>query len=109
MDSMWTDERFRRASIVNVILMTFQTLTGYKAVLSFSTSIFAEAYKKTGTGLTPTAGSYLVGVVNLVGAAVGIYVVKSFGRRPIILVGHILMSVLLIGIALATMYEQKQV
>jgi len=75
--------------------------------LSFSTSIFAETYAKTGTGLTPTVGSYLVGVVNLVGAAVGIWVVKSFGRRPIILVGHTIMFIMLLGIAIATMYEQK--
>ena len=41
----------------------------------------------------------------MVGAAVGIYVGKTFGRRSILLLGHMTMCLLLFGTALATMYS----
>lgn len=42
-DSMWRDERYARASIVNVTIMSFHVLTGYAAVMAFSNTIFENA------------------------------------------------------------------
>ena len=53
MDSMWKDERYARASIVNVTIMSFHVLTGYAAVMAFSNTIFANAQSDSGGGLTP--------------------------------------------------------
>lgn len=105
MDSFWRDERYIRASYVNVLLMTFRTLTGYAAVKGFSTSIFKSMQAKDPDGITPRSGAYLVGTVNLVGAAFGMLFVKLWGRRPLILYGQIAMASLLFAIALTTVYS----
>ena len=52
-DSMWVDERYARASIVNVTIMSFHVLTGYAAVMAFSNTIFKNAQSADGSGLTP--------------------------------------------------------
>ena len=105
MNSFWRDERYVRASYVNVVLMTFRTLTGYAAVKGFSTSIFKSMQEKDPNGITPRSGAYLVGTVNLVGAAFGMLFVKLWGRRPLILYGQIAMASLLFAIALTTVYS----
>ena len=43
MDALWKDERYSRASLVNIGIMSFHVLTGYSAVMSFSNSIFKKA------------------------------------------------------------------
>lgn len=42
-NSMWLDERYARASLVNVTIMSFHVLTGYAAVMAFSNTIFKNA------------------------------------------------------------------
>ena len=103
MDAMWRDEHYARASLVNVCVMSFHAMTGYSAVMSFSNTIFANAQKDGGGGLTPRQGTYMVGLCNLLAAMGGIYTVRSFGRRTILLVGHATMTVLHILIASATL------
>ena len=53
MDSMWRDERYNRASLTNVTIMTFHVLTGYAAVMAFSNTIFKNAQNPDGSGITP--------------------------------------------------------
>lgn len=43
LDALWRDERYARATLVNVGVMSFHVLTGYSAVMNFSNSIFANA------------------------------------------------------------------
>lgn len=101
-ETIWTDERYRRASIVNVTIMTFHTLTGYAAVMAFSTSIFETAGGDGGGGLSPRQGTYFVGLCNLVASMAGIYTVRTFGRRQLLLYGHAAIAVLHFMIATAT-------
>ena len=42
MDAMFRDERYIRASWINVIIMILHVFTGYQAVISFSSSIFKK-------------------------------------------------------------------
>ena len=42
----------------------------------------------------------------MIGAAFGIYAVKIFGRRSILLIGHATLCFLLIGIGFATLYNK---
>jgi len=41
-DSLFRDERYIRASWTNIVIMICHVLTGYSAVIAFSTSIFKE-------------------------------------------------------------------
>ena len=102
---MWNDERYARASIVNVSIISFHALTGYSAVMAFSNTIFENAESSGGGGLSPRQGTYFVGLCNLVAAMIGIYTVRSFGRRTLLLYGHITIAILHICIAIATILE----
>jgi hypothetical protein len=104
-DALWRDERYSRASIVNIILMSFHVLTGYSAVKGFSNSILTETYEAAGeTGMTPRQGTYLVGAVNLFGAAAGLWICKTFGRRTILLWGHFILFLCQVGCAFSAFY-----
>ena len=108
---MWYDERYSRASQTNVTIMTFHVLTGYAAVMAFSNTIFANAQESSGGGITPRTGTYLIGVCNLLAAMCGIYTVRTFNRRTVLLVGHSTITVLhfLIGIATILDYSTIQI
>ena len=75
---MWYDESYRQASIVSVILMCFRSLSGNSAIKHYSHTIFEIIYDARGqTGINPRQGTYIVGVVQIVVASVGIYVAKT--------------------------------
>ena len=88
--------------------MTFHALTGYAAVMAFSNTIFKDAAEK-GGGMSPRTGTYLVGACNLAAAMGGIYTVRTFGRRTVLLVGHSVIAVLHFAIAIVTILEYSNV
>ena len=98
MDSLFRDERYIRASWTNIIIMVCHVLTGYSAVISFSTSIFKEILAGPDT-ITPEQGTYLVGLCSVIGAMAGIFVVRNVGRRTLLLYGHSIMGLIHFGIA----------
>ena len=106
-DSFIGDERYRRASWINVTVMSFHALTGYSAVMAFSNTIFKEAQNPDGSGISPRVGTYLVGLCNLLAAMCGIYTVRSFGRRTVLLFGHTSIAILHFLIAIATITEHS--
>lgn len=61
--------------------MSFHAMTGYAAVMGFSSTIFAAGDTGESSGLTPRQGSYMVGLFNVVAAMAGIYTIRTFGRR----------------------------
>jgi len=103
LDALWRDDRYRRATLVNLGVISFKVLTGYAGLMAFSTTIFGEAYEAAGEkGLNPRQGTYLTGLVNLIGAMLGIVVVRKFGRKTVLLAGHFTIGVLHLGVAWAT-------
>ena len=71
--------------------------------MTFSTTIFLDAYEGSGgKGLNPRQGTYLTGLVNMIGAMLGIYTVKTFGRRTVLLSGHFAIALLHLGVAYTT-------
>ena len=47
-------------------------------------------------GLSPRQGTYLVGIVNFLACIVSIYPVNKFGRRTVLLGGHICMTLFMV-------------
>ena len=92
-DSLFKDEKYTRASWINIVAIIAHVLTGYSAVKAFSTSIFKEILADPNT-ITPEQGTYIVGATCAISAMVGISVVKNFGRRSLLLYGHAVMALL---------------
>ena len=97
-DSLFKDEKYIRASWTNIIVMIAHVLTGYSAVIAFSTLIFKEILEGPDT-MTPEQGTYIVGLTSAVSAMIGIPVVRRFGRRTLLVYGHSLMAILHFTIA----------
>ena len=92
-DSLFRDEKYIRASWTNIVVMIAHVLTGYSAVIAFSTTIFEDILKNPDT-MTPEQGTYIVGLTSAIAAMIGIPVVRNFGRRTLLLYGHAIMAFL---------------
>jgi len=80
---------------IGVMLSVFQQFVGINVVLYYATAIFQ------GMGLTTNASLFqtiIVGVVNLTFTVVAIVTVDHFGRRPLQILGALVMAVSMIGL-----------
>lgn len=86
---------FRNATWANVGYIVFHALTGINVILMYSNTIFENMQdkKKKKRFLTPRVGTYLVGAANAVAALIGTQVVGCFGRRALLITGHIAMAI----------------
>ncbi len=75
---------------IGIMLSVFQQFVGINVVLYYATAIFQ------GMGLTTNASLFqtiIVGAVNLTFTCVAIFTVDHFGRRPLQIVGALIMAV----------------
>ncbi len=75
---------------IGIMLSVFQQFVGINVVLYYATAIFQ------GMGLTTNASLFqtiIVGAVNLTFTCVAIFTVDRFGRRPLQIVGALIMAV----------------
>jgi SP family xylose:H+ symportor-like MFS transporter len=75
---------------VGILLSIFQQFVGINVVLYYATDIFK------GMGLTTNASLFqtiIVGAVNLVFTVVAIFTVDRFGRKPLQIIGAVVMAV----------------
>ena len=86
--------------------MVFHVLTGYAAVIAFSTTIFEEILAGPDT-ITPEQGTYIVGLTSAIAAMLGIPVVRNIGRRTLLLYGHALMAFLHFVIAFCAFMQYQ--
>ena len=86
-EAFCTDERYTRASWINVIMIINHELTGINVVLMYSSTIL-ETILGTGGGFNARQGTYVVALVNAFSAFTGIFTVQVFGRRTLFLYGH---------------------
>lgn len=70
----------------------FHELTGINVINLYSTTMFKEMHKG-GGGIAPRTGTYIVGVFNVVGTACSILFVNNFGRKTLLIWGHILIAI----------------
>jgi major inositol transporter-like SP family MFS transporter len=84
-EAFCTDERYKKASWINVADITFHELTGINSILIFSNTILATI---TDGGLSPRVGTAIIGFVNFASAASAFLVLQRIGRRPLLIWGH---------------------
>ena len=83
-----TDEMHRRASWVAVAIIFFSELTGFQAIVLYSNIIFADILGPDAK-ITPRQGTYIIAAVNFVASIASIATVRAFGRRPLLIFGHV--------------------
>ena len=86
--------KFKTATFIGITLSFFNIMTGIDIVMFYSNSLFK------GLSVSQTAISLVMGIVNLLSAAGGSALLYCFGRRTLLIAGHITMtiSLLLLGI-----------
>ena len=86
-----------RLLIIGILLAVFQQITGINVVMYYAPSIFKSAGFGNESALFQTA---LMGMVNLTFAVVSMFFVDKMGRKPLMLIGSIGMSVAMTLLAL---------
>ncbi len=84
--------------LIGVMLSVFQQFVGINVVLYYATDIFK------GMGMTTNASllqTIIVGAVNLTFTTVAIFTVDRFGRRPLQIIGALIMAVAMISLGTA--------
>ncbi|MFW6103907.1 MAG: D-xylose transporter XylE, partial [Bacteroidota bacterium] len=76
--------------IIGILMSVFQQFVGINVVLYYASDIFRNMGANTEVSLLQTL---FMGVVNLVFTVVAIYTVDKFGRKPLLIIGAIGMSV----------------
>ena len=80
----------------------FHELTGINSILIFSNTILKNI---TNGGLSPRLGTCLIGMCNFLSAVASIGVIRTFGRRPLMLIGHVGIAVCHCIIGVLTILE----
>lgn len=83
---------------IGIMLSVFQQFVGINVVLYYATDIFK------GMGMTTNASlmqTIIVGAVNLTFTTVAIFTVDRFGRRPLQIIGALVMAVAMIALGTA--------
>jgi sugar porter (SP) family MFS transporter len=83
--------------IIGIMLAVFQQVTGINVVMYYAPAIFKSAGFGTNSALLQTA---LMGMVNLTFAVVSMFFVDKMGRKPLMVIGSIGMSIAMTLLAL---------
>jgi sugar porter (SP) family MFS transporter len=83
--------------IIGILLAVFQQVTGINVVMYYAPAIFKSAGFGNDSALLQTA---LMGMVNLTFAVVSMFFVDKMGRKPLMIIGSIGMSIAMTMLAL---------
>jgi SP family xylose:H+ symportor-like MFS transporter len=89
---------------IGLMLSMFQQFVGINVVLYYATDIFKGMGMSTNASLLQTI---IVGAVNLTFTCVAIFTVDRFGRRPLQIVGALIMAVAMITLGAAFWHSEK--
>jgi len=92
------EKAVRPAVIVGIVLAVFQQLCGINIVFNYTSTIFASVGASLNKQLFETVA---IGIVNLLFTLVAMWQVDKWGRRPLMLMGSLGLSVLYILLAVA--------
>ena len=88
--------------VVGILLSVFQQVVGINVVLYYAPTIFK------GLGFVSDAAMYqtvIMGFVNIVFTLVAIFTVDKFGRKPLLIIGSVGMSIGMFAIGLLAFYK----
>ncbi len=88
--------------ILGILLSFFQQATGINVFLYYAPEIFKSFGSNTDTALLQTI---LVGSVNLIFTIVAIYTVDKLGRKPLLIIGGVGMTISMLTIGLSAYFD----
>ena len=91
------EKNVRPAVIVGITLAVFQQLCGINVVFNYTSTIFESVGANLDRQLFETVA---IGIVNLVFTIVAMYQVDKLGRRPLMLIGSLGLSIVYVVLAL---------
>jgi MFS transporter, SP family, xylose:H+ symportor len=89
--------------VIGVLLSVFQQFVGINVVLYYAPEIFKNMGSNTDTSLLQTI---IVGVVNLSFTVLAIFTVDRFGRKPLMIIGALIMSASMFAIGFSFYFEK---
>ncbi len=89
--------------VIGILLSFFQQFVGINVVLYYSSEIFANMGFQTEGALLQTI---IVGIINLSFTVVAIFTVDRFGRKPLLIIGALGMSIGMFGLGFTMFYGQ---
>ena len=86
--ALFEDDRYKRSSWVAILIMAFACLTGYFAIIAYSSVLLEDDFGEgSGRSINARQGVFLINLFNMLGAFAAIYLVEIIGRRPIFIIG----------------------
>ena len=92
------EKAVRPAVVVGISLAVFQQLCGINIVFNYTSTIFASVGANLDKQLFETVA---IGIVNLLFTILAMWQVDKLGRRPLMLMGSLGLSILYIALAIA--------
>lgn len=92
-DALW-NPTYRMATWVNIGYIIFHELTGINVILLYSNTILAKSGK-----FKPRTGTQIIGDIDVFGTFCSIFAVKYFGRRTLVVWGHLAIALAHFGVA----------
>lgn len=84
-----TDKKYRMGTWVCLMLIFYHEIVGINVVLAYSHTILQRIQDNNkGKGLSPKAGTIIIGVVNFVATAASIPFIANINRKTLLLWGH---------------------
>lgn len=99
----FANPNYKKALLIGIGLSVLQQLTGINAILYYAPEIFKRLGSSADVSLLETS---VLGVVNLIFTLLAIRFVDKMGRKPLLYVGSIGMSVALAAVGLFIYYEE---
>jgi SP family xylose:H+ symportor-like MFS transporter len=87
-----------RIWVAGLLLSAFQQLVGIQVMLYYAPEIFKNMGQNTDSAMLQTV---LVGAINVVFTLVAIYTVDKYGRKPLLMLGSILMAIFMCVLAIS--------
>lgn len=79
--SHFTTKTARKAFAIGIVLVILSTCTGSSTIFMYATLVF----KETGSSLSPNVSTIMLGVVNLIGVLMALFLVDRIGRKVVFL------------------------
>lgn len=103
--ALWTNEKFVRSSWTAILIMAFQCLTGYYAIIAYSEVLLRDKFGDGSRKIDTRQGVFLIQGFNLLGSIASIWLIEALGRRKIFIMGQAGIAISLVGIAIVSIID----
>ena len=89
---------------IGIMLSVFQQFVGINVVLYYAGNIFRNMGASTDSSLLQTI---IVGAINMIFTVLAIFTVDKFGRKPLMIIGAIVMAISMISLGLSFSFHKE--